>query len=139
MNAHSASDKFSAWGAAGGNAVEGIIKGYGAYTSGNIYLNENEIIYVYVGGKGALYDTTGQVINYTIDEVEVNTNDLVGYTKSIDGYTITNTIVKHKITTEVNGQGGTISGEGQDPYEEVNHKANSPHLQKEFDHHHLLK
>ena len=80
---------------------------------------------VYTFENLALYDTTGQVIEYTVDEVEVNENDLTGYTKSIDGNTITNTIVKHKITTDVNGQGGTISGQGQDPYEEVNHKGDS--------------
>ena len=80
---------------------------------------------VYTFENLALYDSTGQEITYTVDEVEVNENDLIGYTKNVDGYTITNTLLKHKITTEVNGQGGAISGEGQDPYEEVNHKGDS--------------
>ena len=80
---------------------------------------------VYTFENLALYNSTGEEIVYTVDELEVNENDLIGYTKSIDGNTITNTIIKHKITTEVNGQGGTISGENEDPYEEVNHKGNS--------------
>ena len=40
-----------------------------------------------------MYDSTGQVINYTIDEVEVNENDLKWYSKGInqETKTITNT------------------------------------------------
>ena len=80
---------------------------------------------VYTFNDLAMYDSAGQVINYTVDEVEVNSGDLAGYTKGIDGLEITNTLKKHKITTEVNGVGGTISGQGEDPYEEVNHKGDS--------------
>ena len=80
---------------------------------------------VYTFNDLAMYDNAGQVINYTVDEVEVNSGDLVGYTKGVDGLEITNTLKKHKITTEVNGIGGTISGQGENPYEEVNHKGDS--------------
>ena len=46
--------KLEAWGAQGGNAVtySGISGGKGGYTSGNIYLNAGQVIYVYVGGAG---------------------------------------------------------------------------------------
>lgn len=48
--------KFEAWGASGGNNG-----GLGGYTSGNIFLNENDSIKVYVGGQGgqsSSYSTT---------------------------------------------------------------------------------
>ena len=49
--------KVELWGAAGGYAMaEGVspsgISGRGAYTAGNISLQKDEILYVYVGGKG---------------------------------------------------------------------------------------
>ncbi len=43
--------RFEAWGASGGDAVT-MKGGRGAYTSGNIFLNAGETIYVYVGGAG---------------------------------------------------------------------------------------
>ena len=43
--------KVEAWGAQGGSASS-IVGGTGAYTSGYIYLNQNENLYVYVGGSG---------------------------------------------------------------------------------------
>ena len=64
----------------------------------------------------AKYDEHNNEITYTVDEVDVD-----GYTKSIEGLTVTNTIKKYKITTDVNGNGGTISGDGMDPYDEVTH------------------
>ena len=49
--------KIECWGASGGRARAGGSLagsgGKGGYTSGIIYLNKNEDIYVYVGGKGA--------------------------------------------------------------------------------------
>lgn len=45
--------QFQAWGASGGNTLSDATKGgNGAYTSGNIYLNKNDKIYIYVGGQG---------------------------------------------------------------------------------------
>ena len=44
--------KIEAWGAQGGQPTYNI-GSYGGYTSGNIYLNENEILYLYIGQKGA--------------------------------------------------------------------------------------
>lgn len=43
--------KIELWGASGGPEVEsrGNIGGYGAYTSGNIYLNKGDTLYFYVG------------------------------------------------------------------------------------------
>ncbi len=43
------------WGAQGGNTTLPALKGTGgkgAYTSGNIYLNQGDTLYIYVGGKG---------------------------------------------------------------------------------------
>ena len=53
--------KLEAWGAQGGNNTKG---GKGAYTSGIIYLNEGEKIYVYVGGQGGSNDTTTNIGGY---------------------------------------------------------------------------
>jgi len=75
----------------------------------------------------AKYDLHGDEIVYTIDEVEVNENDLIGYSKAIDNenYVITNTILQHKVTTEVKGIGGDITGKDDNPYEVVNHAGTS--------------
>ena len=62
------------------------------------------------------YDELGNEIEYTVDEEEV-----VGYDKKVEGNIVTNTIKKYKITTEVNGNGGIISGQNEDMYEEVAH------------------
>ena len=80
--------------------------------------SDNEKVYTFE--DLAKYDANGQEIVYTADEKEVE-----GYTKSIDGTTVTNTIKSYKITTEVNGEGGTISGENENPYEEVIHSETS--------------
>ena len=45
----------------------------------------------------AKYDSQGKTINYTVDEAEVNTDDLKFYTKLINGTTITNTYVPIKL------------------------------------------
>ena len=66
------------------------------------------------------YDSNGNEIQYTIEEEQVP-----GYSTSINGNTITNTIKKLKITTEVEGVGGSISGNGLQPYEEVLYGAGS--------------
>lgn len=47
--------KLETWGAQGGNAyLSGVTfnGGYGAYSTGNIKLNHNEILYLNIGGKG---------------------------------------------------------------------------------------
>ena len=44
--------KLEAWGASGGNSVNGKIGGYGAYATGNIKLYENQVLYIGVGGTG---------------------------------------------------------------------------------------
>lgn len=48
--------KFEAWGASGGKSLGDNVSydtmGKGAYTSGVVYLNTSDVIYVYVGGQG---------------------------------------------------------------------------------------
>ena len=44
--------KLETWGAQGGDALNAYIGGYGSYSSGKIFLNKNEKIYINVGGKG---------------------------------------------------------------------------------------
>ena len=44
--------KVELWGAEGGTANSGYPAGKGAYTVGTIYLQKNEMYYIYVGGKG---------------------------------------------------------------------------------------
>ena len=73
----------------------------------------------------AKYGSDGREISYSVDEVELRENELIGYEKSVNGNEITNTLKKHKITTEVKGDGGSISGELEEVYEEVYHKADS--------------
>lgn len=41
------------WGAQGGNATDEYLGGYGAYARGYVDLNENDILYINVGGTGA--------------------------------------------------------------------------------------
>ncbi len=50
------------------------------------------------------YDNEGNTINYTVDEAEVNTDDLKFYTKEINGKVITNTftVPDEKVSIEVN-------------------------------------
>jgi len=53
--------KIELWGAAGGSArVSGATDGKGSYTSGEIYLNKNDILYSYVGSKGNDRDVCSQ-------------------------------------------------------------------------------
>ena len=47
------------------------------------------------------YDNRGDEITYTVDEVEVKDNDLMFYTKSVNGTTITNTFTVPGEKTEV--------------------------------------
>ena len=44
--------KIELWGAQGGNYSSGVVGGLGSYTSGEIYLNAGEKLYIYVGGQG---------------------------------------------------------------------------------------
>ena len=44
--------KAELWGAQGGSYSSSVIGGYGSYTTGDIYLNKNEKLYIYVGGQG---------------------------------------------------------------------------------------
>ena len=53
--------KIELWGAQGGSYNTKIQGGNGAYTSGEIYLNAGETIYIYVGGKGSVATSTTQV------------------------------------------------------------------------------
>ena len=66
------------------------------------------------------YDEYGNEKEYTVDEEEVE-----GYNKTVEDKTITNSIKKYKITTEVIGEGGTISGQNDSPYEEVTYGGES--------------
>lgn len=45
--------KLETWGAQGGSYNDVYRGGYGGYSSGNVYLDKNEKVYVYVGGEGA--------------------------------------------------------------------------------------
>ena len=47
------------WGASGGDYNATYVGGNGAYTKGDIYLNVDEEIYVYVGGEGGATKTPG--------------------------------------------------------------------------------
>ena len=85
--------------------------------------DEDEKVYTFE--DLAKYDENGQEIEYIVDETEVNKDELIGYEKRIEGKVITNTLKSHNITTEVKGEGGSISGQNEDPYEEVLHKGDS--------------
>jgi len=43
--------KLEIWGAQGGASTGS--GGYGGYSTGEVYLSENEVLYIYIGGKGA--------------------------------------------------------------------------------------
>ena len=62
------------------------------------------------------YDEYGNEKEYTVDEENVEE-----YDKKVEGNIITNSIKKYKITTEVIGTGGTISGQNDTVYEEVSY------------------
>ena len=66
------------------------------------------------------YDEYGNEKEYTVDEEVVE-----GYDKKVEGNTITNSIKKYNITTEVVGVGGTISGQNDTVYEEVSYGGES--------------
>ena len=51
------------WGASGGNGSNKTAGGLGSYTSGKIYLDSGEKVYIYVGGQGANPPGIGK--NYT--------------------------------------------------------------------------
>ena len=40
------------WGASGGNSSSGYLGGNGGYSKGTISLNKDDVLYIYVGGKG---------------------------------------------------------------------------------------
>ena len=54
------------WGASGGNSSSGYLGGNGGYSKGTVSLNQGEILYIYVGGKG-------------LDGVSGNTSQAGGY------------------------------------------------------------
>lgn len=68
--------KLEAWGAQGGNNAKG---GKGAYTSGIIYLNKGETIYVYVGGQGGSNDTVTNIGGYNGGGYSGNNSDQYSY------------------------------------------------------------
>ncbi|MFI3307493.1 MAG: glycine rich domain-containing protein [Mycoplasmatota bacterium] len=63
-----------AWGAQGGTYAS-YVGGSGAYTSGNIYLQTNEKIYVYVGGTGGSNYTTINIGGYNGGGYSGNNSD----------------------------------------------------------------
>jgi len=68
--------KIELWGAAGGSATytTGYSGGKGSYTTGEIYLNKDEILYVYIGGQGTSHSGT------TSDAIKPNGNGYNGGT-----------------------------------------------------------
>ena len=40
------------WGASGGNSLGGYLGGNGGYSKGTVSLNKDDVLYIYVGGKG---------------------------------------------------------------------------------------
>jgi len=54
--------KLEVWGAQGGSYDTTIYGGYGGYSVGEVFLNENEIIYINVGGKGSTIYHSDNVI-----------------------------------------------------------------------------
>lgn len=54
------------WGASGGNSSSGYLGGKGGYSKGTISLNKDDVLYIYVGGKGS-------------DGVSGNTSQVGGY------------------------------------------------------------
>jgi hypothetical protein len=44
--------KLETWGAQGGNAYDTYIGGYGGYSTGEIYLEKDQVLYIIVGGAG---------------------------------------------------------------------------------------
>ena len=56
--------KLEVWGAQGGDATSDFKGGYGAYSTGDIKLNEGDVLYINVGGKGnnRRSDSTEEVV-----------------------------------------------------------------------------
>lgn len=54
------------WGASGGNSSSGYLGGNGGYSKGTISLNKDDVLYIYVGGKGSngVSENTSQVGGY---------------------------------------------------------------------------
>ena len=54
------------WGASGGNSSSGYLGGNGGYSKGTISLNKDDVLYIYVGGKGSngVSGNTSQVGGY---------------------------------------------------------------------------
>lgn len=54
------------WGASGGNSSSGYLGGNGGYSKGTISLNKDDVLYIYVGGKGlnGVNGNTSQVGGY---------------------------------------------------------------------------
>lgn len=54
------------WGASGGNSSSGYLGGNGGYSKGTISLNKDDVLYIYVGGKGlnGVSGNTSQVGGY---------------------------------------------------------------------------
>lgn len=68
---------------------------------------------------GGLYvNDGGQAITYTVSESSVNKYSS-SHTISNDTITLTNTVITYNINTNVDGSGGTISGQNITPYEKV--------------------
>ena len=65
--------------------------------TGDTNANEWKFIFTQVDK----YDENGQEIQYTVDETEVNKNDLQFYTSKIEGTTITNTFTQNTETVNV--------------------------------------
>ena len=55
--------KLEVWGAQGGNANSSVVGGYGAYSTGTIFLNEGEKLYLNVGGQGSSVCGTNSTAN----------------------------------------------------------------------------
>ncbi len=60
--------KIECWGAEGGGCqllpnCELGDSGKGGYSSGNVVLKEGTVLYIYVGGKGSVGNTTNQIVN----------------------------------------------------------------------------
>ena len=53
--------KLETWGAQGGNITDTITGGYGAYSTGNVYLTKGEMIYINVGGTGKVSLANNQI------------------------------------------------------------------------------
>ena len=86
-------------------SIKYVLKGGAApvekVVSGNATTDEN---WGYTFTNLAKYNESGDQIRYTIEEQEVNANDLKFYTKSIRGYDITNTfsVPDEKVEVQVN-------------------------------------